>query len=220
MRRFTSVAVLPVLMAGAGLVAGCGRESEPGVYDIAQQEALARLRGADLGGFIATRDCGLPLQFALEPQGAGALRWIVRSDGTDLASFSVRLESLGPDQTRAVVDFPFNPSLDQTLTTPSGQAALRQPLQGAVVELVDAALTERGFDAERIGDGRSREDACAAVPHVANRAHRRANPWAADGAIGNFGEPTTDLGTPHLEAQPQHERGHEDGPEDLPPPEA
>ena len=116
----------------------------------------------------------------------------MRGEGAELVHFGVRIEDAGAGKSRAQIDIPFNPNLSETLTAPSGAPALRQPLQGAVVELVDAALNARSFDPGKTGDDRLQVDACQARPRA--RATTATTPSTSRPAAA-FGSPTMATGT-------------------------
>jgi len=191
-----SIALLPLAATAAlaALIAGCSLHHEPGVYDLTADDAFARLQQADIGALTDSRGCGLPLQIGIQAKAPQSVRWVVKANGAELASFSVRLKSAGPSKTLAVVDFAGDPAVPQTLTTPSGAPALRQPLQGAVVEFVDAALNDRSFDASRTGDSRTFDQACTRS-HPAQSAARD-DPRPEQPPVV-WGQPSSTMGQPN-----------------------
>ena len=221
----------PYAFVSAALLAmaGCSPQRAPGLYDVPAREAWARLRQADIGGLAGVRGCGPALDFAFEAHAPQSLRWIVRAGGGELASFSVRLEPVDANTTRAVVEFPFDPTRTDTIDTVNGEPALRQPLQGAVVELVDAAMNQRGYDASRIGDDRGKEEACARKPGSrqpdgGTMARAQTSPWGTSpvprepqGAFGIGTEPVARDPSPGGSAA-THPRGWEPDVKDAPPP--
>ncbi|MDE2404806.1 MAG: hypothetical protein KGM17_09075 [Sphingomonadales bacterium] len=203
----------PAWLAVACLLAGCGHR-EPGVYDLPPAEAWQRLRHADLDGFISARGCGVALDIAVDGRSPRSLRWTVRGEGAELVHFGVRLEDSGPGKTRAQIDFPFDPTLTETLTAPSRAPALRQPLQGAVVELVDATLNGRSYDPARSGDDRPQLETCKAKAKPAEPAARPAPVQPQT----TFGTPAAGLGNTSLDARPAVLHGGEERVEDQPKP--
>jgi hypothetical protein len=196
------------------LLSGCSLHREPGIYPLAVETARARLRQADPGPLIAARGCFVRLDITVASQGAGALRWSIRGEGTELAAFAVRFQGAGDLQTRAIVDLA-TPASATPLAAPSGQPALRQPLQAAVLEFVDAALNGRAFDPARLDDSRSVAEACTTQVPAGRAEH--ANPWSSDWNPTRFGAPTAS-GEATLDATPSMEQGQEDRKEDLPKP--
>ena len=203
-----------IMLMVCSALSGCSLHREPGIYPLAVETARARLRQADPGPLIAARACSVRLDISVAPQGAGAMRWSIRGEGAELASFAVRFEGAGDERTRAAIDLA-TPVGAAPLTAPSGQPALRQPLQAAVVEFVDAALNGRAFDPARLEDTRSVAQACT-TPAPANPPEH-ANPWSSDWNPTRFGAPTAS-GEATLDASPPMEQGHEDSKEDLPRP--
>ena len=218
----------PVLLLVLAALPGCAQNHAPGIYDIAQQDAWARLQRADLGAFTEARGCGLPLDIAVEAHAPQSLRWIIRSGGKELASFTVRLDPVAPNATRAAIDLPFEPGRTDTITTSAGAPALRQPLQGAVVELVDAAIDDRDYDASRTSDPRNPAAACARRPgtqHSVSDSPRPgpsqwgapSGPFAGRSTVG-FGIAPTGNGQPMFDTTPALARGREHNLKDLPRP--
>jgi len=196
---------------------GCALTPEPGVYELPADTGWARLQQADAGGFAQSRDCGPPLDISAERNGMRMI-WTIRAESSTLVTFAVRLQPLDRGRIRAVVDLPLDAGNRKALVTPTGAPALRQPLQGAVIELIDAALQQRGFDAGRVGDPRTREEACGVTPYSAQKA--AVNPWSnqavADGPSA-FGAPMLS-GGPGLPQGPRRSGALEDMPMDLPKP--
>ena len=218
----------PVLLLVSAALPGCAQNHAPGVYGMTQQDVWTRLQSADLGAFTEARGCGLPLDIAVEAHAPQSLRWIIRSGGSELASFTVRLDAVSPGETRAVIDLPYDPDRTDTITTRSGAPALRQPLQGAVVELVDAAIDDRPYDASRTSDTRNPAAACAHRPGALHRAGDtpRSGPrqWGAPfgpfagGSNYGFGIAPAGSGRPTLDTTPALGRGMEHNLRDLPRP--
>jgi hypothetical protein len=133
---------------------------------------------------------------------------------------------------RAVVDLPVDPTGAQTLATPSGAPALRQPLRGAVVEFIDAALDDRHFDPARTGDSRSLNEACSRKASSPQQVSRNDTPITT---TTNWGQPSSAVGRPNpwgfnnngdappdppaFNPDPPLARGQEDDARNHPPPE-
>lgn len=194
------------------LLSGCSLHHEPGIYPLAVDTARARLRHADTGPLIAARACSVRLDVTVASQGSGALHWAIRGEGRDLAGFTVHVEEAGGEQTRATIDLAAETG-PAPLSAPSGQPALRQPLQAAVVEFVDAALNGRAFDPARLADNRPVGAACATTT-AGEASMQRPNPWSDDWQPDRFGAPMSS-GQATLHAS---QEGYEERKEDLPKP--
>lgn len=122
---------------------------EPGVYNLPKQEALARLHDADTAGFRRAWQCGILIHFQPTDADDSTVTWRVVSDGETMLSFTVLLEDLGGNRTKAVIEVPPDPRggeyYDGKKDYP--RPALNQPIRPGIEELVDAAMNQRKFSA-------------------------------------------------------------------------
>jgi hypothetical protein len=151
---------LPLL----AVVAGCGKAPHTGVYDLPVATVFERISTSDMDDFRAARQCGLLIHFTVEKRANEEVRWVVRSSGSEVASFTARLVPLAADKTKVEIELPKAPDggeiYDGTKFYP--RPALYQPLRPAIAELIDARIEQRPFDVWRIPDGvRAKDSVCS-----------------------------------------------------------
>jgi hypothetical protein len=177
------------------LVAGCGDSRPEGYYDVAPQEALARLRQADIIGFRDARHCGMLITFAQHENPLGTLVWDVSSSDVPVASFRLKVTPSGQGSIVAVV-VPTGPNGaeiydgKQRYTHP----ALMQPLRPSLHELVDAAIEKRPYDWHRLPEPLNTDGLCGSEKQNLE----------AGGAVYSIDDPE---GMPHVDAEAARSRG-------------
>ena len=147
--RFRLICVSGLIAAS---LAGCS-PSRWGHYEIPFDEARARLMKADITGFRNARQCGYLIHFALNTPDPQSVGWVVTYKERTVAKFFVRLTAA---ESGVDADFviPSGPNGGEIY---DGKQAydypvLLQPLRPALQELVDSAMAQRHFEAERIPD--------------------------------------------------------------------
>lgn len=140
-----------VLGVGAAMLAGCAAKEE-GVVDLPVATVFERLNAGDMKDFRAQRQCGLLIHFASEAERDKQIRWVVRSSGAVVASFTVDLTPVDANRTRIAVRVPEAPDGGEIYDGGKfyPRPALHQPLRPAIKELIAARLEQREFDVWKI----------------------------------------------------------------------
>lgn len=138
------------------LLSGCG--GNPGTYDIPLGEALARLEKADIDGFRKARQCGILIHLTASKPRDNAITWHVTSSGQPVLDFTIKLSAEG-EGTRAAIEVPADPKGGEMYGGNQfyPRPAVNQPLRPALQELVDAAMEQRPFDGQGLGNS---DDVC------------------------------------------------------------
>ena len=151
-----------VLTMAMALLAGCSSSTPEGYYNVAPQEALARLRQADIIGFRDARQCGMLISFRQLEDASGIISWDVSSSDVPVAGFSLKVTPSGQGSIIAI----------GVLTGPNGaevydgqqhytHPALMQPLRPSLRELVDAAIEKRPYDWHRLPEPLNTDELCS-----------------------------------------------------------
>ena len=151
-----------VLTMAMALLAGCSSSTPEGYYNVAPQEALARLRQADIIGFRDARQCGMLISFRQLEDASGIISWDVSSSDVPVAGFSLKVTPSGLGSIIAI----------GVLTGPNGaevydgqqhytHPALMQPLRPSLRELVDAAIEKRPYDWHRLPEPLNTDELCS-----------------------------------------------------------
>ena len=178
-----------VLTMAMALLAGCSSSTPEGYYNVAPQEALARLRQADIIGFRDARQCGMLISFRQLEDASGIISWDVSSSDVPVAGFSLKVTPSGQGSVIAI----------GVLTGPNGaevydgeqhytHPALMQPLRPSLRELVDAAIEKRPYDWHRLPQPLNTDELCGS---------ERQN-LEAGGAVYSIDDPQ---GMPHADAE-------------------
>lgn len=148
--------VLVVAISGIALaLAGC-QETKPvqSGYLVPLDQALARLKSADVIGFRNARQCGLLIHITpLLPVG-NSVTFTVQSRNRLMTQFTVSLTATPAGTTEAVIRVPgvAGGGEDYDGKQHYAHPALMQPLRPAVKELIDAAMEKRPYDWQKIPD--------------------------------------------------------------------
>jgi len=151
-----------VLTMAMALLAGCSSSTPEGYYNVAPQEALARLRQADIIGFRDARQCGMLISFRQLEDASGIISWDVSSSDVPVAGLSLKVTPSGQGSIIAI----------GVLTGPNGaevydgqqhytHPALMQPLRPSLRELVDAAIEKRPYDWHRLPEPLNTDELCS-----------------------------------------------------------
>jgi len=149
-----------ILTAATALLVGCDPKPD-GYYDVSAQEALARLRQADIIGFRDARQCGMPITFRQHEIAPGAISWDVSSSDVPVAAFSLKVAPSGQGSTIAI-KVPAGPNGAEIYDGHQhySHPALMQPLRPSLRELVDAAIAKRPYDWHRLPEPLNTDDLC------------------------------------------------------------
>ena len=133
---------------------GCSEGADELYYDMAPDDAFARLIKADITGFRDARQCGMLIYF--EPKEYHATRtiiWEVTSGYTTVARFGLHVIPKGNGSV-IEMQIPKAPDGKEIYdgTQKYGHPAFLQPLRPALRELVDAAMEQRPYDWHRLPD--------------------------------------------------------------------
>ena len=136
------------------VLVGCSQGADELYYDIAPDDAFARLIKADVTGFRDARQCGMLIYF--EPKqydGTRTIVWEVTSGYTTLARFGLHVIAKGNGSV-IEMQIPKAPDGKEIYdgTQKYGHPAFLQPLRPALRELVDAAMEQRPYDWHRLPD--------------------------------------------------------------------
>jgi hypothetical protein len=183
------------LTIATALLAGCDESKPEGYYDVAPQEALARMRHVDIIGFRDERQCGMLITFRQSEATRGTIRWDVSSSDIPVAAFKLRVTPSGQGSIVAIeVPIGLNGAEIYDGQQRYSHPALMQPIRPSVRELVDAAIEKRPFDWHRLPDPLNTDALCGS---------ERQN-LAAGGAIYSINDPE---GMTHADAEAARSRG-------------
>lgn len=131
---------------------GCSEGADEPYYDIAPDDAFARLIKADITGFRDARQCGMLIYF--EPKVYDATRtiiWEVTSGETTVARFGLHVIAKGNGSV-IEMQIPKAPDGKEIYdgTQKYSHPAFLQPLRPTLRELVDAAMEQRPYDWHRL----------------------------------------------------------------------
>ena len=131
---------------------GCSEGADELHYDMAPDDAFARLIKADITGFRDARQCGMLIYF--EPKVYDATRtiiWEVTSGDTTVARFGLHVIAKGNGSV-IEMQIPKAPDGKEIYdgTQKYSHPAFLQPLRPALRELVDAAMEQRPYDWHRL----------------------------------------------------------------------
>jgi len=135
-------------------LAGCSKGEDELYYDIAPDDAFARLIKADITGFRDARQCGMLIYF--EPKEYDDTRtivWEVTSGDRPVARFGLHVIAKGSGSV-IEMQIPKAPDGKEIYdgTQKYSHPAFLQPVRPALRELVDAAMERRPYDWHRISD--------------------------------------------------------------------
>jgi hypothetical protein len=141
MHRTISAAAMALALAGCG-------QTETGVYDLPLAEAYDRLANADIAGFRTARQCGLLIHLQALRKAGEAITWRVTSSGRPMLAFTVNLNAVDADTTRATISVSGPHKTGEAYDGDEFyvRPAVNQPLRPAVQELIDAAMEQRAYD--------------------------------------------------------------------------
>jgi len=133
-------------------LAGCSKGADELYYDIAPDDAFARLVKADITGFRDARQCGMLIYF--EPREFDATRtivWDVTSGDRTVARFGFHVV---PKDNGSVIEMQIPKAPDGKEIYDGSRKyshpAFLQPLRPTLRELVDAAMEKRPYDWHRL----------------------------------------------------------------------
>lgn len=137
--------LLPAIVL-AGLAAACSEP--PGQYRISAQDAYQKLIAADFLEFRRDRQCGILIHIKSEGDEGKSVTWRVTSSGREMLNFTAHL--LPVDATRTKIDIEVSKEVKNGREAYDGthtyaRPAVMQPVRPAIVEQIDAILTDRPF---------------------------------------------------------------------------
>ena len=133
-------------------LAGCSNSADELYYDVAPDDAFARLIKADITGFRDARQCGMLIYF--EPKEYPATRtivWEVTSGERTIARFGLHVLAKG-NGSIVEMQIPKAPDGKEIYdgTQKYSHPAFLQPLRPPLRELVDASMEKRPYDWHRL----------------------------------------------------------------------
>ncbi len=138
--------ILPAIALAAS-AAACSEEP-PGHYKISAQEAYQKLLAADFLPFRRNRQCGILIHINSEGDEGKSVTWRVTSSGQEMLNFTANLVPV--DATSTKIEIEVSKEIKNGREAYDGtqqyaRPAVMQPVRPAIVEQIDAILTDRPF---------------------------------------------------------------------------